>query len=295
MVTTYALPEGFTDSDMVTFGSAFLMEGVLGFFLNAISVVSFLAVKEMRTPSNFFIFNLALADVSLNVNGIIAGYASFLRHWPFGVSGCQNHAFQGMVSALASINFIGAVAWDRYHQYCTKQKLFWSSSMTMSGIVWVLSIFWAFLPLAGWGEYGFEPLGTSCTLDYSKGDRNYTTYMLTLTFFYLIIPALTMLTSYQSIQKHFKKTRKYKLNTAWPLRVMLVCWGPYVLLCMYASIDNALAISPKFRMVLPVLAKTTPIFHSLLYAFGTESYRAGIWQFLTGKKMALPPPEKSKK
>ncbi|KAJ8365696.1 hypothetical protein SKAU_G00145270 [Synaphobranchus kaupii] len=163
-----------------------------------------------------------------------------------------------MVSALASINFIGAVAWDRYHQYCTKQKLFWSASFTI------------------------------------KGDRNYTTYVLTLTCLYLIIPALTMLTSYQSIQKHFKKTHKYKLNTAWPLRVLLICWAPYVLLCMYASVENVKLVSPKFRMVLPVLAKTTPVFHALLYAFGSESYRAGIWQFLTGKKMALPPSEKSK-
>ncbi|XP_064175286.1 RPE-retinal G protein-coupled receptor-like [Anguilla rostrata] len=292
MVTSYALPEGFSDFDMVAFGSAFLVGGVLGFFLNAISIVSFLAVKEMRTPSNFFIFNLALADISLNVNGIIAGYASFLRHWPYGPEGCQNHGFQGMVSVLASMNFIAAVAWDRYHQYCTKQKLFWSSSMTIAGIVWVLSIFWAYLPLNGWGEYDFEPLRTCCTLDYSKGDRNYTTYMLTLTFFYLIIPALTMLTSYQSIQKQFKKTRQYKLNTAWPLRVTLLCWGPYVLLCMYASVENARLVPPKLRMVLPVLAKTAPVFHALLYAFGSQGYRAGIWQFLTGKKMALA--EKSK-
>lgn len=54
--------------------------GVLGFCLNAISIVSFLSVKEMRNPSNFFVFNLALADISLNVNGLIAAYASYLRY-----------------------------------------------------------------------------------------------------------------------------------------------------------------------------------------------------------------------
>lgn len=54
--------------------------GVLGFFLNAISIVSFLTVKEMRNPSNFFVFSLALADISLNVNGLIAAYSSYLRY-----------------------------------------------------------------------------------------------------------------------------------------------------------------------------------------------------------------------
>ncbi|KAJ8406804.1 hypothetical protein AAFF_G00297200, partial [Aldrovandia affinis] len=280
MVTSYSLPEGFTDFDMFTFGSAFLVEGVLGFFLNAISIVSFLAIKEMRTSNNFLIFNLALADISLNVNGIVAAYASFLRHWPFGADGCQTHGFQGMVSALASISLIAAVAWDRYHHYCTKQKLQWSTSVTLVVIIWILSVFWASLPLAGWGDYDFEPMRTCCTLDYSKGDRSYTTYMLSLTFFYLIIPALTLLTSYQSIRKQFKKTGKYKLNTAWPLRTLLICWGPYVLLCMFASVENVKIVPPKLRMALPVLSKTTPVFHALLYSFGSESYRAGIWQFL---------------
>lgn len=64
-------------------GNNFLLPppaGVLGFILNAISIVSFLSVKEMRNPSNFFVFNLALADISLNVNGLIAAYASYLRY-----------------------------------------------------------------------------------------------------------------------------------------------------------------------------------------------------------------------
>lgn len=32
------------------------------------------------------------------------------------------HGFQGMISILAAISFLGAVAWDRYHQYCTSES-----------------------------------------------------------------------------------------------------------------------------------------------------------------------------
>ncbi|XP_036406580.1 retinal G protein coupled receptor b [Megalops cyprinoides] len=293
-MVAYTLPEGFTDFDMFTFGSVILVEALVGFFLNSIAILSFLTIKEMRTSNNFLVFNLALADISLNVNGLFAAYASFLRYWPYGAEGCQTHAFQGMVAALSSISLIGAVAWDRYHQYCTRQKLQWSTSITLVVIIWVLSVFWASLPLAGWGDYDFEPLRTCCTLDYSKGDRNYTTYMLTLTFFYLIIPATTMLTSYQSIYKQFRRTGKYRFNTSLPLRTLLFCWGPYVLLCMYATVENVRLVSPKLRMMLPVLAKTSPTFHSLLYAFGNEHYRVGIWQFLTGEKIPPPAPEKKR-
>ncbi|XP_030629790.1 retinal G protein coupled receptor b [Chanos chanos] len=285
-MATYTLPEGFSDFDMFAFGSALLVGGLLGFFLNFISILAFLRVKELRNPSNFFVFNLALADISLNINGLVAAYSSFLRYWPFGPEGCQIHGFQGMVSILAAISFLGAIAWDRYHQYCTRQKLFWTTAVTMSTIIWALAIFWAALPLPaiGWGVFDFEPMRTCCTLDYTKGDRDYITYMLTITLLYLLVPAVTMQSSYSTIYAYFKKTHKFKFNTSLPIKVLFFCWGPYVVMCMYACIENVKLVSPKLRMVLPVLAKTSPIFHALLYSYGNEFYRGGIWQYLTGQK-----------
>ncbi|KAM6951272.1 retinal G protein coupled receptor b [Aplochiton taeniatus] len=287
-MAAYTLPEGFTEFDMFAFGTALLVGGVLGFFLNSITIMAYLRVKELRTPSNFFVLNLALADLSLNINGLVAAYASYLRQWPFGQEGCSNHGFQGMISILASISFLATIAWDRYHQHCTKQQLFWTTAFTMSFIIWTLSIFWAAVPLFGLGEYNFEPMNTCCTLDYTKGDKNYITYMVTITVLYLLFPAYTMVSNYDAIYRHFKKVHHHKFNTNVPLRVMLICWGPYVLMCMYACVDNVKIISPKLRMVLPVLAKTNPIWNAMLYSFGNEFYRAGVWKFLTGQKSSDP-------
>uniref|UniRef100_A0A9J8BPD1 Retinal G protein coupled receptor b n=2 Tax=Cyprinus carpio TaxID=7962 RepID=A0A9J8BPD1_CYPCA len=256
-MASYTLPEGFSDFDMFAFGSALLVGGLLGFFLNFISIMAFLRIREMQTPNNFFVFNLAVADLSLNINGLVAAYASYLRYWPFGSEGCQIHAFQGMVSILAAVCFLAAIAWDRYHQYCTKQKMFWSTSVTISTIIWILAVFWAVLPLPaiGWGVFDFEPMKTCCTLDYTQGDRLHSSFCFVA---------------------HF--------NTGIPLKALLFCWGPYVLMCTYACFENVNLVSPKIRMVLPVLAKTSPIFHAILYAFGNEFFRAGVWQFLTGQK-----------
>ncbi|XP_017289555.1 retinal G protein coupled receptor b [Kryptolebias marmoratus] len=291
---TYTLPEGFTDFDMFAFGSALLVGGLLGFFLNIISILSFLTVREMRNPSNFFVFNLAVADISLNLNGLTAAYASYLRYWPFGQEGCNFHAFQGMISVLASISFMAAIAWDRYHQYCTRQKLFWSTTITICGLIWLLSVFWSALPLMGWGVYDFEPMRTCCTLDYTRGDRDYITYMLSLVLLYLLFPSITVISCYNSIYKQFKKVHHHRFNTSLPLRVMLMCWGPYIIMCVYACFENVKLISPKLRMVLPVIAKTNPFFNALFYSFGNEFYRGGIWHFLTGQKIVEPDIKKSK-
>uniref|UniRef100_A0A1A7XDB9 RPE-retinal G protein-coupled receptor n=2 Tax=Iconisemion striatum TaxID=60296 RepID=A0A1A7XDB9_9TELE len=291
---THALPEGFSEFDMFAFGSALLVGGLLGFFLNAITILAFLRVKEMRNPSNFLVFSLALADISLNLNGLTAAYASYLRYWPFGQSGCDYHAFQGMVSVLASISFMAAIAWDRYHQYCTRQKLFWSTTLTITSLIWILSIFWSALPLMGWGVYDFEPMRTCCTLDYTRGDRDYITYMLSLVLLYLLFPAFTAMSCYDGIYRQFKKVHHHRFNTSLPLRVLLMCWGPYVVMCVYACFDNVKLISPKLRMLLPVIAKTNPFFNALLYSFGNEFYRGGVWNFLTGQKIVQPDVKKSK-
>lgn len=47
----------------------------------------------------------------------------FHRRWPYGSEGCQAHGFQGFATALASICSSAAIAWGRYHHYCTRMSL----------------------------------------------------------------------------------------------------------------------------------------------------------------------------
>ncbi|XP_077470330.1 retinal G protein coupled receptor a [Stigmatopora argus] len=288
MVSSYPLPEGFSEFDVFSLGSCLLVEGMMGFFLNAVTIAAFLKVRELRTPSNFLVFSLAMADMGISMNATIAAFSSFLRYWPYGSEGCQTHGFQGFVTALASIHFIAAIAWDRYHQYCTRTKLQWSSAITLVIFIWLFSAFWSAMPLIGWGEYDYEPLRTCCTLDYSKGDRNYVSYLIPMSVFNMAIQVFVVMSSYQSIAQKFKKTGSTKFNPNTPLKTMLLCWGPYGLLAFYAAVENANLVSPKLRMMAPILAKTSPTFNVFLYALGNENYRGGIWQFLTGEKIEVP-------
>ncbi|EMP28740.1 RPE-retinal G protein-coupled receptor [Chelonia mydas] len=238
-------------------------------------------------------------------------FVSPFRYWPYGSDGCQIHGFQGFVTALASISSSAAVAWDRYHHYCTRSKLQWSTTISMVIFVWVFSAFWSAMPLLGWGEYDYEPLRTCCTLDYTKGDRNFVTFLFPMAFFNFVIPIFVMLTAYQSIEQKFKKSgQQFKvpplpveatplpveapppltdsgvpLNTSLPVKTLVICWGPYSLLCFYAAVENVTFISPKLRMIPAIIAKTVPTVDAFVYALGNENYRGGIWQFLTGQKI----------
>lgn len=41
----------------------------------------------------------------------------------------------------------------------------------------------------------------------------------------------------------------FQFNTGLPLKTLVVCWGPYCLLCSYAAVENVMFIPPKYRMV----------------------------------------------
>ncbi|XP_063070519.1 RPE-retinal G protein-coupled receptor-like [Engraulis encrasicolus] len=291
-MAAYPLPEGFSDFDMITFGLALLVEGLLGFCLNSVAGLSFLLVKDQRTPSNFLVFNLNIADLMLNINALIAAYASYVRVWPFGIEGCHMHGFLGSIAIYATIPLLALIARDKYHYWCTQEQLSWSTSGMRCASVWVAAVFWAALPLPviGWGEFNFEPMGNCCCLDYTKGDWGYISYMLAVTVIYLLTPMMIMHNSYAAINTYFKKTHSFKFNTYLPETVLLATWGPFALLCFYAAVENVTLVSPWFRMVIPVWAKSGPIFHAVIYSFTNETYRGAIWKMLKGGQN----PDKSK-
>ncbi|XP_063076938.1 RPE-retinal G protein-coupled receptor-like [Engraulis encrasicolus] len=279
-----ALPDGFSDFAMSAFGTVLFVEGLLGFCLNATAALSFLLIKDQRTPSNFLVFNLNISDLMLNINALIGAYASYVRVWPYGTEGCNIHGFEGSVAIYATISFVALIAWDKYHYWCTKQEFYWATSGTMCVGVWVASIFWAALPLPsfGWGEYDFEPMRTCCCLDYTEGDWKYASYMLTIAFVYLLVPWGVMRSSYDSIYAYFKKTHSFKFNTFIPEATLFATWGPYLVLLLYSCVADAKTVSPQFRMVLPVWAKTSTIFNAFIYSYTNKTYKDGIWRLLGG-------------
>ncbi|KAL0964134.1 hypothetical protein UPYG_G00319470 [Umbra pygmaea] len=69
------------------------------------------------------------------------------------------------------------------------------------------------MPLIGWGEYDYEPLRTCCTLDYSKGDRNYVSYLIPMAIFNMAVQTVIIMSSYQSIGQKFKKTGNQRVRS----------------------------------------------------------------------------------
>uniref|UniRef100_G3RAL1 RPE-retinal G protein-coupled receptor n=1 Tax=Gorilla gorilla gorilla TaxID=9595 RepID=G3RAL1_GORGO len=291
MAETSALPTGFGELEVLAVGMVLLVEALSGLSLNTLTIFSFCKTPELRTPCHLLVLSLALADSGISLNALVAATSSLLRvshrRWPYGSDGCQAHGFQGFVTALASICSSAAIAWGRYHHYCTRSQLAWNSAISLVLFVWLSSAFWAALPLLGWGHYDYEPLGTCCTLDYSKGDRNFTSFLFTMSFFNFAMPLFITITSYSLMEQKLGKSGHLQVNTTLPARTLLLGWGPYAILYLYAVIADVTSISPKLQMVPALIAKMVPTINAINYALGNEMVCRGIWQCLS--------PQKSKK
>ncbi|XP_040826404.1 RPE-retinal G protein-coupled receptor isoform X3 [Ochotona curzoniae] len=236
------LPPGFEELEVLAVGTVLLVEALSGLSLNGLTIFSFCKTPELRTPSHLLVLSLALADSGISLNALVAAVASLLRRWPYGSDGCQAHGFQGFATALASICGSAAIAWGRYHHYCTRSQLAWNTSVLLVLFVWLSSVFWAALPLLGWGHYDYEPLGTCCTLDYSKGDRNFISFLVTMAFFNFVMPLFIMLTSYSLMEQKLAKSGRLQVPA--------------------------------------LIAKAVPTVNAINYALGSEVIRRGIWQCL---------------
>ncbi|XP_048191898.1 RPE-retinal G protein-coupled receptor [Perognathus longimembris pacificus] len=270
MAASGDLPTGFGELEVLTVGTVLLVEALSGLSLNGLTIFSFCKTPELWTPSHLLVLSLAVADSGISLNALIAAISSLLRRWPYGSEGCQAHGFQGFATALASISSSAAIAWGRYHHHCTRSQLGWDTAILLVVFVWLSSVFWAALPLLGWGHYNYEPLGTCCTLDYSKGDRNFTSFLFTMAFFNFLVPLFITLTSYQLMKQKFTRSGRCQVNTTLPSRTLLLGWGPYALLYFYAAIMDVNSISPKLQMVPALVAKMVPTVNAINYALCSE-------------------------
>ncbi|XP_010961388.1 RPE-retinal G protein-coupled receptor isoform X1 [Camelus bactrianus] len=288
MAESRALPTGFGELEVLAVGTVLLVEALSGLSLNSLTILSFCKTPELRTPSHLLVLSLALADSGISLNALIAATSSLLRvahrRWPYGSEGCQAHGFQGFVTALASICSSAAIAWGRYHHYCTRSRLDWNTAVSLVFFVWLSSTCWAALPLLGWGHYDYEPLGTCCTLDYSRGDRNFTSFLFTMAFFNFLLPVFITVISYRLMEQKLGKAGRPPVNTILPARTLLLCWGPYALLYLYAAIADVTSIPLKLQMVPALIAKTVPTINAINYALGSEMVHRGIWQCLSPQR-----------
>lgn len=64
---------------------------------------------------------------------------------------------------------------------------------------WLYAFLWAVFPLIGWGAYGPEPFGLSCTLAWAEMKDHSPSFVISMFVMNLAIPAIIIVCSYFGI------------------------------------------------------------------------------------------------
>ncbi|XP_056138736.1 alpha-1A adrenergic receptor-like [Lampris incognitus] len=133
---------------------AFIVFAIAG---NILVILSVVCNRHLRTPTNYFIINLAIADLLLGTTVLpVSATLEILNYWVFGRILCDIWAAVDVLCCTASIMSLCVISIDRYigvsHplQYpgiVTERR----ALLAMLG-VWVLSVVISIGPLLGWKQ-----------------------------------------------------------------------------------------------------------------------------------------------
>ncbi|CAG2202774.1 neuropeptide FF receptor 2-like [Mytilus edulis] len=132
-------PPGVLAIYIIAYSTAFLF----ALFGNLVVIVVVLKYKWMHTVTNFFIVNLAIADILVAIFCVpITLLTHIFIEWRYGAVMCKVTPYLQAVSVCASVNTLAAIAVDRYLAICYtfNYKMKWKTSKCIMFAIWIFSL-----------------------------------------------------------------------------------------------------------------------------------------------------------
>ncbi|XP_043918067.1 visual pigment-like receptor peropsin [Protopterus annectens] len=308
----YSLSGQFTEESLHDIGSVFsqtehnivagylITAGVISLLSNIIVLCMFAKYKELRTPTNSIIINLAFTDIGVSGIGYPMSAASDLHgSWKFGHTGCQIYAALNIFFGMASIGLLTVVAIDRYLTICRQdivEKMTKHTYTTMILTAWINALFWAFVPIVGWASYAPDPTGATCTINWRKNDTSFVSYTMTVIAVNFIVPLMVMFYCYYKVSRAmtYYRNNGYLENVSinWSnqrdvtkmsvvmIVMFLVAWSPYSIVCLWSAFGTPSHIPPAMAIIAPLFAKSSTFYNPCIYVIANKRFRRTIFAML---------------
>lgn len=173
---------------------------------NILVILSVVCNKHLRTPTNYFIVNLAIADLLLGTTVLpVSATLEILGYWVFGRIFCDVWAAVDVLCCTASIMSLCVISIDRYigvsHPLQYPNIVTGRRALLAMLGVWVLSLVISIGPLLGWKEPP-SPDDTVCVIT----EEPFYALFSSLGSFY--IPLIVILVMYCRVYVVAKRTTK---------------------------------------------------------------------------------------
>ncbi|XP_030644109.1 neuropeptide Y receptor type 2 [Chanos chanos] len=276
--------------------SAIILLGMTG---NSLVIYVVYKFKTLRTVTNFFIVNLAVADLLVNTLCLPFTLMYTLHgEWRFGQVMCYMLPYaQGLAVHVSTIT-LNVIALDRYRSiiYHMETKMSKDVCMGVIALTWVFSAVLA-SPLAIFREYGTFSLTADqsiqvCTEKWPGSNADSTVYSLAMFFLQYGLPLAIISFAYARIwsklrnhvsptgrsERHRRRKKTTKMLVA-VVVVFTVSWLPFHAFQLAIDIDHSVLDMRDFKLLYTafhIVAMCSTFANPILYGWMNRNYRTAF-------------------
>ncbi|KAM4522777.1 opsin 8, group member b [Odontesthes bonariensis] len=262
-------------------------------------IMAFKRSSRMKPPELLSV-NLAVTDLGAAVTMYPLAVASaWSHHWLGGDVSCIYYGLAGFFFGIASIMNLTVLAIVRFvvslNLHSPKEKISWKKAKILCIWTWLYALIWALFPILGWGQYGPEPFGLSCSLAWGQMKHKGFSFVIFLFSFNLVMPSVIIICCYFGIAlKLYFTYRKLgnsnhvpnivKLHRRLLIIAVLIsmgfigCWTPYSLVSLWSIFYDSSKIPPEFSLLPCMFAKSSTVYNPMIYYFFSQSFKREVRQ-----------------
>ncbi|KAG9262106.1 neuropeptide Y receptor Y2, like [Astyanax mexicanus] len=276
--------------------STIILLGVVG---NSVVIYVVCRFKTLRTVTNFFIANLAVADLLVNTLCLPFTLAyTLLGEWKFGQVLCFTLPYaQGLAVHVSTVT-LNVIALDRHRciVYHLETRMSKDTCFLIIAITWVISAVLA-SPLAIFREYGMVELSPGesievCGEKWPGSSTDGTLYSISMLLLQYVLPLAVISFAYIRIwsklrnhvgpaernDRHRRRRKTTKMLVTMVV-VFAVSWLPFHAFQLAIDIDSSVLVMRDFRLlytVFHIVAMCSTFANPILYGWMNRNYRSAF-------------------
>ncbi|XP_045425279.1 substance-K receptor isoform X1 [Lemur catta] len=296
-VTSFSMPGW----QLALWAAAYLALVLVAVTGNATVIWIILAHQRMRTVTNYFIVNLALADLCMAAFNAAFNFV-YASHniWYFGRAFCYFQNLFPITAMFVSIYSMTAIAADRYmaivHPF--RPRLSASSTKAVIAGIWLVALALAF-PQCFYSTITTDQGATKCVVAWPEdsGGKTLLLYHLVVIALIYFLPLVVMFVAYSVIGltlwrhavpghqahganlRHLQAKKKFVKTMVLVVVTFAVCWLPYHLYFILGSFQKDIYCHKFIQQVylaLFWLAMSSTMYNPIIYCCLNRRFRSGF-------------------
>ncbi|KFO74393.1 Pinopsin, partial [Cuculus canorus] len=266
--------------------------------LNGLVIMVSIRHKKLRSPLNYILVNLAVANLLVTLCGSSVSFSNNINgFFVFGKQMCELEGFMVSLTGIVGLWSLAILAFERYVVVCRPLGGFrFQHRHAVSGcaFTWGWSLLWTTPPLLGWSSYVPEGLRTSCGPNWYTGGSNNNSYILALFTTCFLMPLSLILFSYTNLVMTLRavsmaSTGELKCNRAERevtrmvivmVLAFLICWLPYTTFALVVATSKDITIQPALASLPSYFSKTATVYNPIIYVFMNKQFQSCLLKML---------------